>query len=69
MELSLRVKNVSVEADKYRQINVTVEGVDDSDVLDHFSVDEVVKHFGVDEILKEIDVEDVKAFFKLVESE
>lgn len=69
MDLSLQVRNASVEANNYNRVTVTLDDVDLSEVLDHFSVDEVINHFGVDAILKEISIDDIKKNFDLVEPE
>jgi hypothetical protein len=57
MDISLTCKKaVSEFKDRY-DMNISIEGADEGDILDHFSVKQIVDHFGADNLLKYIDGE------------
>lgn len=54
--------------EKSKQVEVSLEEVDTSDVLNHFTVEDVVSHFDEDDILDEIGKDKVMKYFDLKEN-
>lgn len=69
MDLNFRCEKVTSEAGGYKEVNVEIEGVSGTDVLNHFNIDDVVSHFDDDAILDHIGVDRVKEYFNLTETE
>lgn len=48
-----------------RIVNISAEGVEESEVLDNFTIEDVIKHFGDGELLAAIGVNRAKDYFGL----
>lgn len=48
-----------------RIFNVSASGVEESEILDHFTIEEVIKHFGDAELLASIGVDRAVEYFGL----
>lgn len=64
MDLELDCKSVSA-SNEYREtgVRVSIEKVDQGDVLDHFSIKEIMDYFGEDKFLDEIGEDEVIRYF------
>lgn len=65
MDLSLRAKSVTINPSGSKEVDLEIDTVEESDVLDHFTIAQVVKHFGMDEILDFIGESEVISHFDL----
>jgi hypothetical protein len=69
MDIELVVENVTVTPRGYKQILVLMEEVEESEVLDSFSIDQIIKHFKTEDLLDAIGQEEVMEYFDLQEKE
>lgn len=69
MNLSFSAESSSVEPSGYKSLTVSVDGVNESDILEYFSVDDILRHFNIGDILDAIGADEVKGHFNLIESE
>lgn len=65
MNIQLDCENVQVTPGSYKYITVELEGVEKSDILDNFNIEDILKHFDVSDILDEIGLDNVKSHFDL----
>jgi hypothetical protein len=68
MNLNLDCEDVRITP-SHKQVYVQLEGVDKSDVMDHFDIVEFLHHFSINDVLDYIGVDDVKKYFNLKESD
>ena len=66
MNLSLDCADVRITPSN-KQVCVDLDGVNKSEVLNHFDIVEFLDHFGIDDVLNYIDVEDVRKYYNLIE--
>lgn len=69
MNFSINADLVKAERQGYGQITVELEGVEKSELLDHFTLDDVLDHFGSTQVLDHIGEEEVKEHFDLIPNE
>jgi hypothetical protein len=67
MNLSLSCKSVNVESNNYYKVDVEINDVEISDILDQIEIDDAIRHYDEDKVLEEIGIERVKEYFSLVE--
>lgn len=53
-DIKTTAQSVEITPSGFREVDVTLSGVDESSVLDHFSANDVINHFGTEAILNEI---------------
>ena len=63
MDLNLNGSSITVDANNGRSIDIQIEDVDASDVLDHFRLEDVINHFGEGKILDIIGEDAVIKYF------
>lgn len=54
MDITINAKNIDIRPNSNRSIELNIEGVDQQELLDLFSIDDFIEHFGADEIIKYI---------------
>lgn len=57
MNLSLSCKNVSIEPNNYHKVDVELNEVEISDILEQIEIDDVIRHYDDNKLLDEIGVD------------
>lgn len=63
--MNLNVSRITADSANYKMLDVLIEGADESDVLNHFNIDEIIRHFGEGELLSRIGEKRVVDYFGL----
>lgn len=64
MELNLKCKYVDVSPSNNAYLNVSIDGADISDVIEHVKLEEFISHFEIDDILNCIGKEECEIFLE-----
>ena len=62
-------KCANVNAENYKMISVDIEGADQDEIMDNFTIEQFVNKFSVYEILDFIGLDECKRHFDLVDFE
>lgn len=69
MDMELEVENVTVAPRGYKQVLLVIEGVEESEVLNFFSIDQIIQHFKTGDLLDAIGQDEVMEYFDLQEKD
>lgn len=70
IDINLKATSVFTETSStQKELYVEIENVDETEILNCFSIQDVIDHFGEDEILDKIGADRVKEYFNLKDSE
>lgn len=67
-DLVLNTSEVKITPVGYKQVEVSLDSVDEDEILNHLTVEDVVSHFDEDDILDEIGKDKVMKYFDLKEN-
>ena len=72
----LNMKDLKIETSStkiiplgYRMLEVSLEDVENGNILDQFTIDEILSHFNINDILEQIGKEKVCEYFGLIDDE
>jgi|GEM_PF-4757128 len=69
MDFTINARSAKVNANTSRMVEVELEYVEASDILNKFEVSEIINEIGVEKLLDAMDIDDVKKHLGLVEVE
>jgi hypothetical protein len=67
MNITLATDNVVITPSTSRRVDVEMNDIEASDLLDYVTIEQVLNHFNTSEILDGIGIEEVKNYFNLIE--
>lgn len=69
MDLTIQCNDVKISSYSTYKVEVEINDVDKTDILDYFKEDDVINHFGEESLLESIGVDKVKEYFNLKNNE
>lgn len=67
MDLNISCNNLEINSSTSRLVNVTINGVDEDDILVNIPIAKIVQFYGSKDLLEEIGIEECKGHFDLIE--
>jgi hypothetical protein len=66
-DLKIETSSTKIIPLGYRMLEVSLEDVENSNILDQFTIDEILSHFNINDILEQIGKEKVCEYFGLID--
>jgi hypothetical protein len=67
VNITVKSKEVRITPFGYKEVEVSLDNVDEDELLNHLTIKDVVSHFDTDDILDEIGIDKVMEYFNLKE--
>jgi hypothetical protein len=68
MDITITAKNISVDANYHKHINVELTDIDIEEVMDNFSIEQFVNKFNISNVLDFIGSDECKDYFDLIDN-